>query len=129
MQTLQNFCREATADVGIKLQFQKIFLKKCNIKDYYLSYHCDITFNIYKIQCCSKKNLYKIFENLPKRKLFIDTHQRFCQHFKSFQYCHFKFASVSLRSLGNSNLAYHALFNQLQFCLPILYTIMLFLAD
>ena len=46
---------------------RNISKRKCNIKDYYLSYYYVINLNVYKIQCCSKIQL-KIFENLLKRK-------------------------------------------------------------
>ena len=59
---------------------RRISKRKCNIKDYYLSYYYVINLNVYKIQCCSKKQL-KFFENLLKRKLFINNPQRFCQNF------------------------------------------------
>ena len=80
--------------------FMKYF-KKCNIKDYYLSYYYVINLNAFRIQCCSK-NLLKIFENLLKMKLLIDTLQRFCQNF---QYWHFEFYQClfSLRILENIN--------------------------
>ena len=56
-----------------------ILKRKCNIKDYYLSYYYVINLNVCKIQRCSKKQL-KFFENLLKRKLFKNTLKRFCQN-------------------------------------------------
>ena len=63
---------------------KRIYERKCNIKDYYLSYYYVINLNVNRVQCCFKKQL-KFFANLLKRKLFINTPQRFCQNFnKSF---------------------------------------------
>ena len=56
-----------------------ILKRKCNIKDYHLSYYYIINLNVHKKQCCSKKQL-KFFEKLLKRKLFVNTLKRFCQN-------------------------------------------------
>ena len=92
---------------------RNIFKRKCNIKYYYLSYYYVINFNVYKIESCCKNQL-KIFENVLKRKLFINIPQRFSQHFnKSFHYWYFEFCQclLTLPISEKTNLAGHTVFN------------------
>ena len=56
---------------NFKKHFKKTILKRkvINIKDYYLSYYCVITLNVYKFKIpYYSKNQLKIFSNVFKRK-------------------------------------------------------------
>ena len=91
---------------------RRIYERKCNIKDYYLSYYCVINLNVYRIQCCFKKQL-KFFANLLKRKLLINTPQRFCQNFNKSLHWYFEFCQclLTIQIFENNNLANYTLSN------------------
>ena len=68
--------------------------------------------NVYRIQCCFKKQL-KFFANLLKRKLLINTPQRFCQNFNKSLHWYFEFCQclLTLQIFENNNLANYTLSN------------------